>query len=301
MDKYKNIKIADFGLSNLYTNNQLLKTPCGSPCYAAPEMLLGHKYNGLLIDIWSSGVILFAVLCGYLPFEDENTRNLYKKIIEGDFKLPNWLSLDAQDLMNKILNVEPKKRIRIKEIRQHKWMIDCDIINEENKNIDQNIIKEMVKMGYDQIVVEQCLNNNKHNFMTTTYYLLKKKGKEKESVLINNIQKIPPLFHLKKKIINSHQKQNTSHQRANTSMNSSIISNESDISKNFINEQNNQIINNKFPITSNHQVFIRKNFLPIIQDEKKRDLSMNGIENFKDKNEKIGFQKMHRRIISMKK
>ncbi len=69
LDKFKrNIKIVDFGLSNTYKQDELLKTACGSPCYAAPEMIAGNKYNGLCVDIWSCGVILFALLCGYLPF-----------------------------------------------------------------------------------------------------------------------------------------------------------------------------------------------------------------------------------------
>ena len=63
----------------------LLKTACGSPCYAAPEMIAGKRYNGLQVDIWSCGVIMFALICGYLPFEDPNTSALYKKIIAGDF------------------------------------------------------------------------------------------------------------------------------------------------------------------------------------------------------------------------
>jgi len=69
LDHNKDIKIVDFGLSNLYANGEQLKTPCGSPCYAAPEMIRGLKYNGLSVDIWSSGIILFAMLCGYLPFD----------------------------------------------------------------------------------------------------------------------------------------------------------------------------------------------------------------------------------------
>ena len=69
LDKAKrNIKIVDFGLSNTYNEGELLKTACGSPCYAAPEMIAGKKYDGLSVDIWSCGVILFALLCGYLPF-----------------------------------------------------------------------------------------------------------------------------------------------------------------------------------------------------------------------------------------
>ena len=65
----KILKIIDFGLSNSYRTGQLLQTPCGSPCYASPEMILGKKYSGPLIDIWSVGIILYAMVCGYLPFE----------------------------------------------------------------------------------------------------------------------------------------------------------------------------------------------------------------------------------------
>ena len=65
-----NLRIIDFGLSNIYDKNSLLKTACGSPCYAAPEMIQGKYYVPLLTDLWSAGVVLFAMVCGYLPFED---------------------------------------------------------------------------------------------------------------------------------------------------------------------------------------------------------------------------------------
>ena len=71
------LKIIDFGLSNTYKPNQILSTACGSPCYAAPEMIRGERYHGLAADIWSSGVILYAMVAGYLPFEDQNTKKLY--------------------------------------------------------------------------------------------------------------------------------------------------------------------------------------------------------------------------------
>lgn len=73
-----------------------MKTACGSPCYAAPEMLSGKRYGGLMADIWSCGIILFAMLCGYLPFEDPNTSALYKKIIAGDFITPKFISPSAK-------------------------------------------------------------------------------------------------------------------------------------------------------------------------------------------------------------
>ena len=70
LDHNNNIKIVDFGLSNQYNEGETLKTACGSPCYAAPEMIAGKRYIGLNADIWSSGVVLYAMVCGYLPFED---------------------------------------------------------------------------------------------------------------------------------------------------------------------------------------------------------------------------------------
>lgn len=70
VDYDKQLKIVDFGLSNLYEKGEALKTACGSPCYAAPEMIAGKRYNGLMSDLWSVGVVLYAMLCGYLPFED---------------------------------------------------------------------------------------------------------------------------------------------------------------------------------------------------------------------------------------
>lgn len=92
LDQDKRIKIVDFGLSNEYAKGELLQTACGSPCYAAPEMIAGKKYDGLGVDIWSSGITLYAMLVGYLPFEDSDTGILYKKIILGQYEEPEHLS-----------------------------------------------------------------------------------------------------------------------------------------------------------------------------------------------------------------
>ena len=119
------IKIIDFGLSNTYLPSKLLcnpdqklKTECGSPCYAAPEMIEGkHRYDPVMIDIWSSGIVLFAMICGYLPFCDPETAKLYKKILAGNFKFPAGISEDAQDLITSMLRVNPSKRATLKEIK----------------------------------------------------------------------------------------------------------------------------------------------------------------------------------------
>lgn len=77
LDYNNNVKLVDFGLSNMYNPGETLKTACGSPCYAAPEMIRNERYHGLSADIWSSGVVLYAMVCGYLPYEDQVTKNLY--------------------------------------------------------------------------------------------------------------------------------------------------------------------------------------------------------------------------------
>lgn len=114
LDSNKRIKIVDFGLSNTYkTKQDTLKTACGSPCYAAPEMIAGKRYNGLGVDIWSSGVVLYAMICGYLPFEDPVTSKLYKKIMWADYEIPEWLSWAAIDMLARVLNTDPDQRYTI--------------------------------------------------------------------------------------------------------------------------------------------------------------------------------------------
>lgn len=121
LDHEKNIKLVDFGLSNTYLEGGLLKTACGSPCYAAPEMIAGHEYHPSKVDVWSCGVILYAMICGYLPFEDPDTAQLYKKILKGEFSLPQFVSNESADLLGKILKTDPETRYTAEDIRKHKW------------------------------------------------------------------------------------------------------------------------------------------------------------------------------------
>ena len=88
-----------------------MKTACGSPCYAAPEMIEGKLYYGSRVDVWSSGVILFAMVAGYLPFEDKDTSKLYQKILSGQFQMPKHLSNDCQDILKKVMQTDPDKRL----------------------------------------------------------------------------------------------------------------------------------------------------------------------------------------------
>jgi len=121
LDSKYNIKLADFGLSNIMRDGHFLRTSCGSPNYAAPEVIANKLYAGPEVDVWGCGIILYALLCGFLPFDDENISNLYKKIKGGIYTLPNHLSVGAKDIIPRMLIVDPMKRISISEICRHPW------------------------------------------------------------------------------------------------------------------------------------------------------------------------------------
>jgi serine/threonine-protein kinase HSL1, negative regulator of Swe1 kinase len=119
LDKNRNIKLADFGMAALQPDGTWLNTSCGSPHYAAPEIIQGNQYRGDLADIWSTGIILYAMLNGFLPFDGgtlQRTLNLVKK---GDYYLPTTLSPEATDLIQRILQKRPDRRITMDEIWAH--------------------------------------------------------------------------------------------------------------------------------------------------------------------------------------
>ena len=183
--KNKILKIIDFGLSSEYED--YLNTPCGSPCYASPEMIKGKKYNGLSIDLWACGIILFAMLCGYLPFDDKDNNELFRKIVECKIDYPEKdeieLSENSLDLINKILTPNPKKRIGIEDILEHPFMkygkkVYNNIIKPENFNQEELIIDYMVnELGFNNKnnIIEKYIHSNRHNNITTTFNLLKQK------------------------------------------------------------------------------------------------------------------------------
>lgn len=133
LDFNKNIKIADFGMAALEVDKKLLETSCGSPHYASPEIVAGKNYHGAPSDIWSCGIILFALLTGHLPFDDENIRKLLMKVQNGKFIMPKDLSIEAKDLLLRMLQVDPHDRISIKQILDHPLLKKYPSKQAENK------------------------------------------------------------------------------------------------------------------------------------------------------------------------
>ena len=184
--KKKSIKIIDFGLSNFFENgNNCLETPCGSPSYASPEIIKGEMYDGFKIDVWASGIILFAMLCGYLPFDDdeeeekeeqddkkyfsqsninkeeksEDNEVLFQKILEGKIDFPDYLSDMAIDLIKKMLVVKPDDRIEISDIKKHKFYLT----GKKNSLLYQKNVTEHELFNNLNLYMNGINNNNNNN------------------------------------------------------------------------------------------------------------------------------------------
>ena len=186
LNKQKTIlKLVDFGLSNSYKHGDLLKTACGSPCYAAPEMISGKEYDGLYSDLWSCGVVLYCMLVGKLPFDDEDIKVLYYNIKSANYFLPPFLSNVSQDLIKRILTTNPKRRITLDEIKKHPFFLIGErtplmkglLIGVENIPVDWDIIKE-IKKSNQLIYLDE--NNTDDFFIILTKIYLNEKEKSND-------------------------------------------------------------------------------------------------------------------------
>ncbi|CAF3903729.1 unnamed protein product [Rotaria magnacalcarata] len=152
LDRRENLKLIDFGLCAQPKggiNLAYLGTACGSPAYAAPEIIAGTNYRGDVADMWSLDVLLYTLLCGTLPFDDENIGSMYSKIQNGIYYMPPFLSPESVALLRLMLQVNPMKRIRLDDLLCHPWLINqvyTEPVEWESlyqNNLDQSCIREM--------------------------------------------------------------------------------------------------------------------------------------------------------------
>lgn len=209
LDDQLNVKIADFGLSNIMTDGNFLKTSCGSPNYAAPEVISGKLYAGPEVDVWSSGVILYVMLCGRLPFDDDFIPALFKKISNGVYTLPNYLSPGAKNLLTRMLVVNPLNRITIHEIMEDEWfkfgiedyLLPPDLSKTiHNKiEIDEDVISALnMTMGYDRDeilnVIHSCNKqqypHQQSNEILDAYLLMKENNSLVKDLKRNKTEKM---------------------------------------------------------------------------------------------------------------
>ncbi|CAC5367532.1 5'-AMP-activated protein kinase catalytic subunit alpha-2-like isoform X8 [Mytilus californianus] len=181
LDDKLNVKIADFGLSNMMQDGEFLRTSCGSPNYAAPEVISGKLYAGPEVDIWSCGVILYALLCGTLPFDDEHVPTLFRKIKSGIFAVPDYLNKEVVGLLCIMLQVDPLKRATTAQIREHDWFkkdlqdyLFPSPHEQDASIVDMEVIYEVcVKYDVSEEEVERALlNGDPYDQLSIAYHLI---------------------------------------------------------------------------------------------------------------------------------
>ncbi|KAJ3427932.1 protein kinase [Anaeramoeba flamelloides] len=206
LDKNFTLKIADFGMCHLLNKDEYLTSFCGTSHYVAPEILSRKRYNGKCADVWSCGVILYLLLCGELPFNANRSKKLFEKIKKGSFKLPKKLTKSEKDLLKRMLNIDPKRRITLPEIKQHHWFksnfpkslilphikpLSQIKMKKIFKQVDLDILKKMKFLGSQYSIEElkKLILTDQKSIEKNIYYLYKI-GKRKRTKLWKKISKI---------------------------------------------------------------------------------------------------------------
>uniref|UniRef100_A0A8C5AJ33 non-specific serine/threonine protein kinase n=1 Tax=Gadus morhua TaxID=8049 RepID=A0A8C5AJ33_GADMO len=228
LDADMNIKIADFGFSNEFTLGSKLDTFCGSPPYAAPELFQGKKYDGPEVDVWSLGVILYTLVSGSLPFDGQNLKELRERVLRGKYRIPFYMSTDCENLLKKLLVLNPVKRGSLEQIMKDHWM---NVGHEEEElkpytepETDFNDgarIELMITMGFPKDEITESLLGQKYDDVMATYLLLGRKAPEGSEPLaagvlgqrqrpnsdINNSSSVSPAHPKVTRSISANQKQ----------------------------------------------------------------------------------------------
>ncbi|KAF6334258.1 SIK family kinase 3 [Rhinolophus ferrumequinum] len=206
LDANLNIKIADFGFSNLFTPGQLLKTWCGSPPYAAPELFEGKEYDGPKVDIWSLGVVLYVLVCGALPFDGSTLQNLRARVLSGKFRIPFFMSTECEHLIRHMLVLDPNKRLSMEQICKHKWMklgdadpnfdrliAECQQLKEERQvdPLNEDVLLAMEDMGLDKERTLQSLRADAYDHYSAIYSLLCDRHKRHKTLRVGGPPSIP--------------------------------------------------------------------------------------------------------------
>ncbi|XP_026092252.1 serine/threonine-protein kinase MARK1-like isoform X2 [Carassius auratus] len=187
LDADMNIKIADFGFSNEFIIGSKLDTFCGSPPYAAPELFQGKKYDGPEVDVWSLGVILYTLVSGSLPFDGQNLKELRERVLRGKYRIPFYMSTDCENLLKKLLVLNPGKRGSLDQIMKDRWMNvghdeeELKPYTEPEADIsDTKRIELMITMGFPKDEITEALVGQKYDEVMATYLLLGRKPPEFE-------------------------------------------------------------------------------------------------------------------------
>ncbi len=294
------IKIIDFGLSNFYNKeeNHFLKTKCGSPSYAAPELIIDSEYDGFKTDIWCCGIILYVFLVGYLPFEGENNQELFENILKCQPFFPENINEDEKNFIMRFLNIDPKKRIEIEEIKNSEFYLKgkeicgieyekkcLDVCRMRMKNKKKNMLKIINSCSnINNIKMKKFENNSKKNLMINANENLKTLESKFNSDRLNNNNKKSTRLNFNKLKFN-HSNKNVKISRLSPFI--SPLRTGENIDYNLLFNKNNLNLSPKF-INNNNNIFdIEKNkkftniITPIVFRKKSNNKKNNNLNIFK--------------------
>lgn len=210
LDTFGCLKIADFGVAVVVKPiSRRLHEHCGTPSYIAPEILQESGYEGQPVDVWSAGVVLYATLCGRVPFKGENLAELKRCILRGRFSIPSHLSDKAASLLRSIIVVDPRKRATLRDVLSHEWLLDvsnrAEVIYgepaptyppEANKPegarplpddvATKEIVNSIVNFGFPQAHIEESLQEGRFNHAFASYHLLHQQAIRKKAAAISS-------------------------------------------------------------------------------------------------------------------
>ena len=311
LDKNKNLKLIDFGLSTKYSNDILLNQACGTVVYAAPEVLQGYDYHGMMVDVWSSGIVLYGLLSGCLPFYDKNDEINKKLICEGNIYYPNYFNDEVKDLLSHMLEVNPLYRYTLQEIKEHSWfnkmpfyLLPGIIIGYNLIPVDESVLECCQKFNLDKNKVERSVKENKFNKYSATYYLiikqLVKKGYQSESDLCSlqfidfisdekNIINPNKYFNIIDENIVEKEKENRNESKNINNLNTNEINNNSDEKENKIISTNQKDNQKKIKTEENSKVVEEKKNpkIKLIQIKKNEKLLLNSKSSSDYRNLKV--------------
>jgi serine/threonine protein kinase len=183
------IKLIDFGFSTVCPPGKKLKVFCGTPSYMAPEIVRRVEYDGKPVDIWSLGILLYALLCGCFPFRAKAYPDLYRRIARGTFTIPDELSSAVKDLLRQLLTADPDQRITSAQVLKHPWLSSQVPIQNQNverlrqemtilisekpqNDVDEHVLTEMVQFGLSKEEILRLILSKTHASVATLYYLM---------------------------------------------------------------------------------------------------------------------------------
>jgi serine/threonine protein kinase len=185
LDRHDNIRLIDFGLSKGFTKGTpTLATACGSPAYAAPEMIKGGRYTKAA-DMWSAGILLYALVAGYLPFDDQNPHRIFEKVLQDEVRYPSRMSRALVELLSRLLTKDPNARITIDRLTEQPWFAQCPYAGligfdtavfqgDAKLGVDRDILEWLGRHGFDCDRVIEDLRVGVYSDLTAVYRHLRR-------------------------------------------------------------------------------------------------------------------------------